>query len=114
MAGGELTDLRPGGAPARLSAWRCAILDICVISLQHSPGPASPHPATQPPVEDIRVSGHGLVRILTVLSRLEVLRLGQQTQDLESPDLLGLLASPAENIGTTAYVRHLHLSLGLG
>ena len=74
---------------------------------------ASPLPAAEPSVEDIRVSGHRLVRILTVLGWLEVLGFRKQTQDLQPPNLLGLFSSPAENIGTTAYVRHLQPGTGI-
>ena len=87
---------------------------LLLLLLLLSPLPqASPFPATEPPVEDLRVSGHRLVRILTVLGWLEVLGFGKQTKDLQSPNLLGLFSSPAENIGTTANMRHLQPGIEL-
>ena len=47
------------------------------------------------------------MRVLTVLGRFEVLRLGEESQDLQPPDLLCLLSSPAEDISAAADVRHL-------
>ena len=73
----------------------------------------SPHPAAPPGVEDLRVPGRSVVGVLTVLGRLEVLGLGKQTEDLQSPNLLGLFSSPAENIGTTANMRHLQPGIEL-
>ena len=114
--GAELTEL-----PRSLSDWQSLKRKSLVrqptpdSGLVHRPGDVesllqlvvSPHPAAPPGVEDLRVPGRRVVGGLTVLGRLEVLRLRKQPQNLQSPNFLSFFSSPSENVSSASDVRHL-------